>query len=86
MLAAIDKQSYPVLHRLRNRMVNRAFVLRWKRGTEAPLDLGFEAMTEIFIDGLVSRASKWVQLDLRFSVRARCDGKRRYRFSRISHE
>jgi hypothetical protein len=42
-------------------MVNRAFVLRWKRGTEAPRDLGFEAMTEIFIDGLVSRASKWVQ-------------------------
>jgi hypothetical protein len=65
MLAAIDKQSYPVSLRLRNRMVNRAFVLRWKRGTEAPLDLGVEAMTEIFIDGLVSRASKWVQLDLR---------------------
>lgn len=55
-IAAIDEQSYPVLHRFRSRMVNRALVLRWKRGTEAPLDLGFKALTEIFIAGLVSRA------------------------------
>jgi hypothetical protein len=55
---SIGEQSYPVLHRFKSRMTNRALVLRWKRGTEAPLDLGFEALTEIFIAGLVSRASK----------------------------
>jgi TetR/AcrR family transcriptional regulator, tetracycline repressor protein len=57
-IAAIDKQSHPTLHRLRSRMTNRALVLRWKRGTEAPLDLGFEALTEIFIAGLAITAAK----------------------------
>jgi TetR/AcrR family tetracycline transcriptional repressor len=57
-IAAIDEQSQPILHRLRSRMINRALVLRWKRGTEAPLDLGFEALTEIFIAGLASRVRK----------------------------
>jgi len=47
-IEAIDEQSHPILHRMRGRMTNRALVLRWKRGTEAPLDLGFEALTEIF--------------------------------------
>jgi TetR/AcrR family tetracycline transcriptional repressor len=54
-IAAIDKQSHPIMHRLKSRMVNRALVLRWKRGTEAPLDLGFDMLTEIFIAGLASR-------------------------------
>lgn len=57
-ITAIDEQSHPTLHRMKSRMINRALVLRWKRGTEAPLDLGFEALTEIFIAGLASYARK----------------------------
>lgn len=57
-IAAIDESSYPILYRLRNKMINRALVVRWKRGTEAPLDLGFETLTEIFIAGLASHARK----------------------------
>jgi hypothetical protein len=55
-------------------MICRVFVLHWKRGTEAPLDLGFEAMMGILIAGLVSRAREWLQLDSR-GVRAKCDCK-----------
>lgn len=57
-IAAIDEQFHPILHRMRGRMTNRALVLRWKRGTEAPLDLGFEALTEILIAGLAGYARK----------------------------
>lgn len=53
-IGALDKHTYPVIHRMKGRLVNRSFVLRWKRGTEAPLDAGFEALTEIFIAGLAS--------------------------------
>jgi AcrR family transcriptional regulator len=57
-IAAIDESSYPILYRMRSKMINRALVVRWKRGTEAPLDLGFDTLTEIFIAGLASHARK----------------------------
>jgi AcrR family transcriptional regulator len=57
-IADLDKQSYPTIHRMKSKLVNRAFVLRWKRGTEAPLDVGFEALTDIFIAGLANYARK----------------------------
>lgn len=48
----IDPASHPHLHRVREAMVNRHFMLRWENGTTVPLDASFEAHVAIVIAGL----------------------------------
>jgi AcrR family transcriptional regulator len=49
---AVDPARHPHLHRLRDRMANRHFMLRWENGTTVPLDAGFDAHVAIVIAGL----------------------------------
>jgi AcrR family transcriptional regulator len=51
-LARVDPAAYPVLSRHLPRLANRAFILRWQNGTEAPLDSGFELFVSCVIAGL----------------------------------
>lgn len=53
-VAGIDPLAHPHLHRLRDTMVNRHFMLRWENGTTVPLDPGFEAHVAIVIAGLAA--------------------------------
>lgn len=48
----IDAGRHPHLHRLREAMINRHFMLRWENGTTVPLDQGFDAHVAIVIAGL----------------------------------
>ncbi|MFX4470272.1 hypothetical protein ABTA54_19400, partial [Acinetobacter baumannii] len=49
---AIDATRHPHLHRVRDRIANRHFMLRWENGTTVPLDAGFDAHVAIVIAGL----------------------------------
>jgi hypothetical protein len=51
-LAGVDPTAFPVLSRHLHRLANRAFILRWQNGTEAPLDSGFEMFVSCVIAGL----------------------------------
>jgi AcrR family transcriptional regulator len=51
-LAGIDPATYPTLARHLPRLANRAFILRWQNGAEAPLDTGFEVFVSCVIAGL----------------------------------
>lgn len=53
-VAAIDPDRHPHLHRLRDDMANRHFMLRWENGTAVPLDPGFDAHVAIVIAGLAA--------------------------------
>lgn len=50
--------SYPVLRDNLRRLANRAFILRWQTGAEAPLDRSFERYVDVVIGGLASLARK----------------------------
>ncbi len=54
-LEAVDAEAYPTLARHLPRLANRAFILRWQNGAEAPLDSGFEMFTACVIAGLEAR-------------------------------
>lgn len=51
-LAGVDPSQHPLLAAHLPRMVNQAFVLRWRNGTEAPLDAAYRAFVECMIAGL----------------------------------
>lgn len=44
--------EYPTLARHLPAMANRAFIVRWQNGTEAPMDSSFEAYVEVVIAGM----------------------------------
>ncbi len=50
-VAAVDAARHPHLHRLRDRMANRHFMLRWENGTTVPLDAGCDAHVAVVIAG-----------------------------------
>lgn len=54
-LAGIDPARYPTLARHLPRLANRAFILRWQNGVEAPLDSGFAMFTDCLIAGLEAK-------------------------------
>lgn len=54
-IAGIDAEAYPTLARHLPRLANRAFILRWRNGTEAPLDSGFEMFVSCIIAGLEAK-------------------------------
>ena len=53
---AVDRQRHPHLGRHLARLRNRAFLLRWSSGKEAPLDSGFDAWVDVVLRGLQARA------------------------------
>lgn len=53
---AVDRERYPRLGRNLAALRNRAFLLRWSSGKEAPLASGFEAWVDVFMRGLASRS------------------------------
>jgi TetR/AcrR family transcriptional regulator, tetracycline repressor protein len=51
-IAGLDREAYPLLARHIGRLENKAFILRWENGVEAPLDSGFDMFVETVILGL----------------------------------
>ena len=51
-LLAVDPQAHPVLAANLPLLANRAFVLRWQNGSEAPLDASYRSFIEQVIAGL----------------------------------
>ncbi|MBP0615098.1 TetR/AcrR family transcriptional regulator [Jiella mangrovi] len=55
-LDELDDERFPHTRRALPLMLNRAFVMRWKNGSECPLDTGFDALLESLLKGLELRA------------------------------
>ena len=53
-LLGVDPERHPVLASNLSLLANKAFVLRWQNGSEAPLDAAFEAFIEQVIAGVES--------------------------------
>jgi AcrR family transcriptional regulator len=51
-LQNVEAYRYPILAENIKLLSNKAFVLRWQNGIEAPLDASFEIFVDIFIAGL----------------------------------
>ena len=51
----LDDAGRPELAAHRDLLFNRAFIVRWQNGREAPMDSGFEAFARATIDGLAAR-------------------------------
>jgi len=51
-LATISRESYPVLAANLPILSNRAFILRWESGVEAPLDESFRIYVDVVIAGI----------------------------------
>jgi hypothetical protein len=56
-LLAVDPAAYPVLAANLPLLANKAFILRWQNGAEAPLDDSFRSFVEQVIVGLERMAS-----------------------------
>jgi AcrR family transcriptional regulator len=57
-LEGVPDSKYPVLAQNMALFGNKAFILRWQNGTDAPLDDSFHAFVEIMISGIAQFASK----------------------------
>jgi len=57
-LEAVPESKFPMLAQNMPLLGNKAFILRWQNGTDAPLDASFEAFTEIIISGIAQYAAK----------------------------
>ena len=55
-IGAVDADQHPHLARHRDKLSNRAFLMRWSSGFECPLDSSFEAWIDVLICGLESRS------------------------------
>lgn len=53
---AVDRERYPRLGANVSALRNRAFLLRWSSGKDAPLASGFEAWIDVLLRGLASRS------------------------------
>lgn len=51
-LLAVDAEACPTLAANLPLLANRAFILRWRSGAEAPMDSSFDCYVEIVISGL----------------------------------
>ena len=54
----LDDAGRPELAAHRDLLFNRAFIVRWQNGREAPMDSGFEAFARATIDGLAVRLDR----------------------------
>ncbi|MCA0920898.1 TetR/AcrR family transcriptional regulator [Pseudooceanicola nanhaiensis] len=54
----LDPQEYPLLTASYPEMRNRAFVTRWRNGSDSPLDGGFELLLDTLILGLEARRAR----------------------------
>lgn len=55
-IAAVDPERYPRLGANVAALRNRAFLLRWSSGKDAPLASGFDAWIDVVLRGLASRS------------------------------
>lgn len=55
---ALSPEEYPHLTMLYPQMRNRAFVTRWKNGSDTPLDSGFEMLVDSLIEGVAARSRR----------------------------
>jgi AcrR family transcriptional regulator len=51
-LLSVDADTYPLLSRNMRNLSNRAFILRWQNGIDAPLDTSFELCLDILVAGI----------------------------------
>ena len=57
-LESASESRFPLLAQNMDLLGNKAFILRWQNGTQAPLDASFEAFVEIVISGIAQFASR----------------------------
>lgn len=57
-LESVPESRYPMVAQNMPLLGNKAFILRWQNGTEAPLDASFEAFVEIIISGIAQFATR----------------------------
>lgn len=57
-LDALDTARFPLVTRHLPQMYNRAFVMRWKSGSVAPLDDGYDFLVETLLLGLEAQANR----------------------------
>ena len=57
LLRTVQPSKFPILAANLEAMENKAFILRWKSGAEAPMDEGFEFFVDMVIAGLEKLAS-----------------------------
>jgi AcrR family transcriptional regulator len=53
-LLGVDADAYPILGKNLPLLANKAFILRWQSGAQAPLDQSFNCYVEMIIGGLES--------------------------------
>lgn len=58
-----DSALYPTLAAERDRLLNRALVLRWQNGSDSSLEPGFEMFTEALITGLAQKIEQGKKSD-----------------------
>jgi TetR/AcrR family tetracycline transcriptional repressor len=54
----VDPQAYPLLANNLSALANKAFILRWQSGVDAPLDASFERYVEMILGGLQQLAAR----------------------------
>lgn len=57
-LRSVESAKYPFLARNAKLLANRAFILRWENGSEAPLEAAFESCIDTVIAGLERLAAR----------------------------
>jgi hypothetical protein len=57
-LESVPESKYPMVAGNMPLLGNKAFILRWQNGTDAPLDASFEAFIEIIISGIAQFATR----------------------------
>ena len=55
-LTRADPRTHPILARELPHLANRAFILRWQNGVDAPMDESFALYVDCFIAGLAAHA------------------------------
>lgn len=58
VVASVDDARYPILARNIESFANKAFILRWQNGADAPLESGFEAFIDAVVDGFEAKLSR----------------------------
>lgn len=57
-LKALDPARFPLVTEHLPQMYNRAFVMRWKSGTDAPMDEGYDFLIETLLLGLEAQVNR----------------------------
>jgi TetR/AcrR family tetracycline transcriptional repressor len=60
-LLTVNSKTYPLLAANVPMLANRAFILRWENGADAPLDASFEFYIDVLIGGLAAMIGNYAE-------------------------